>query len=136
MATLKKFEELDVWKDSIHLAKEIYLLTQQDLFKNDWSLKDQIRRAAVSVSNNIAEGFEYNNNNFFIKYLKIAKGSCGEVRSMIQLLHEINYIDEIQKDAYLTIASELSNKIGGLLKYLNQHKQNTLSNNKPVTHNP
>lgn len=92
MATIKSFEKLEVWKESILLCTELYALTQKKEFDRDFGIKDQVRRAAVSISNNIAEGFEYNNNNYFLKYLKISKGSCGEIRNMVIILHEINYI--------------------------------------------
>ncbi len=131
--TLKKFEDLEVWKDSIQLGKEIYILTQGEIFKNDWALRDQIRRASVSVSNNIAEGFEYNNNNYFIKYLKIAKGSCGEVRSMVILMNEIGYINTNDKNKFYAMSDSLSNRIGGLLKYLNQQKLNLKNSNSQLS---
>lgn len=122
MATLKNFEELDIWKESIQLAKEIYTITQADIFKNDWSLRDQIRRAVVSISNNIAEGFEHNNNIQFVRYLKIAKASCGEVRSMIFLLLEIEFITNDEKDFLYEKANHLNNKIGSLISYLQKEK--------------
>lgn len=133
MATLKKFEDLEVWKISIQLAREIYLLTQNEIFRSDWSLRDQIRRASVSISNNIAEGFEYNNNNQFMKFLRIAKGSCGEVRNMLVLINEIGYINQNEKEKYYVMVNCLSNRIGGLLKYLNENKRTQiLSNSKTL----
>jgi len=90
---------LEIWKKSIDLAIEIYNLTQKGSLNNEFSLKDQIRRSATSVSNNIAEGFEYGNNNQLVRFLRIAIGSLGEVRSQIVVLQRLNFItsDEYQK---------------------------------------
>lgn len=86
MAVVKSFEDLEIWKKSIDLATTIYQLTFKEPLSKDYSLKDQIRRASTSVSNNIAEGFEYGNNKQFVRFLRIAKGSLGEVRSQIIVL--------------------------------------------------
>src|SRR5438128_11070782 len=85
----KRFEDLPVWNEAIELAAQIYALTAKAEFKSHWSLKDQIERAAVSVSNNIAEGFERGTNNELLAFLYIARGSAGEVRSMLCLLERI-----------------------------------------------
>ena len=82
----KRFEELPVWNAAIKLAKSIYSLTDCPEFKNRGTLRDQIERAAVSVSNNIAEGFERGTNKELIAFLYIARGSAGEVRSMLCLI--------------------------------------------------
>lgn len=74
MATYKNFEELDIWKDAIDLAEETYRLSFTGELSRDWGMKDQIRRSVASISNNIAEGFEYNNNRDFVKFLRYAKG--------------------------------------------------------------
>lgn len=78
---ITKFEDLNIWKLSLEITKEIYDLTSQKEFSRDFCLRDQIRRAVISISSNIAEGFEKNNNNEFIRYLKIAKGSVGETNN-------------------------------------------------------
>ena len=85
----KRFEDLPVWNTAIELAIEVYALTSRPEFKGHSSLKDQIERAAVSVSNNIAEGFERGTNNELLAFLYIARGSAGEVRSMLCLLERI-----------------------------------------------
>ncbi|MFA5985764.1 MAG: four helix bundle protein [Parcubacteria group bacterium] len=77
---INKFEELNIWKESLTLTKEIYETTARGFFVKDRGLQDQIRRAIVSISSNIVEGFEKNNNNEFVRFLKISKGSLGEVR--------------------------------------------------------
>ena len=82
----ERFEDLPVWKDAIELAVQIYGLTEDEAFKVKASLRDQLERAAVSVSNNIAEGFERGTTQELITFLYIARGSAGEVRSMLHLL--------------------------------------------------
>lgn len=79
----RSFEELEVWKKALEMSKLIYGLTEVEKFKKDYSLTDQIRRAAVSVLSNIAEGFERGSNIEFIQFLYIAKGYCGEVRAQL-----------------------------------------------------
>ena len=79
----QRFEELPVWQAAIRLARDVYSLTAEDDFKNRRSLCDQIERAALSVSNNIAEGFDRGSNNDLLKFLYIARGSMAEVRSML-----------------------------------------------------
>src|SRR5262249_41039476 len=82
----ERFEDLPVWKDAIKLAVQVYALTEDEAFKGKASLRDQLERAAVSVSNNIAEGFERGTTQELIAFLYIARGSAGEVRSMLHLL--------------------------------------------------
>jgi four helix bundle protein len=84
-----RFEELPVWQAAIKLAVEIYNLTANEAFRGQRSLRDQIERAAVSVSNNIAEGFERGTNNELLMFLYVARGSAGEVRSMLCLLERL-----------------------------------------------
>src|SRR5947207_5324920 len=85
----KRFEDLPVWNAAIDLAVEIYALTEQPQLRSRRSLRDQIERAAVSVSNNIAEGFERGTNNELLAFLYIARGSAGEVRSLLCLVNRI-----------------------------------------------
>jgi four helix bundle protein len=81
MAKIEKFEDLAIWKEAVSIGVDIYKLTSTGKLEKDFSSKDQLRRAAISISNNIAEGFEYNNNKMFIKFLGYAKASAGELRS-------------------------------------------------------
>lgn len=81
-----RFEELPVWKAAIELALNTYRLTNRHAFKGRYSLRDQLERAAVSVSNNIAEGFERGTTQELLTFLYISRGSCGEVRSMLCLI--------------------------------------------------
>jgi four helix bundle protein len=96
-----RFEDLPVWKLAIELAMQVYELTSKPLFKSRYSLRDQIERAAVSVSNNIAEGFERGTNNELLAFLYISRGSAGEVRSMLCLLERIQFFRELNADIKL-----------------------------------
>lgn len=84
-----RFEDLPVWNAAIDLAVQVYELTSKPAFNNRYSLKDQIERAAVSVSNNIAEGFERGTTQELLTFLYIARGSAGEVRSMLCLFERL-----------------------------------------------
>ena len=90
----KTFEDLQVWQEAIALAQQIYQITResQDL-SEDLALVDQLRRASVSISANISEGFERRSQKEYLRFLSIAKGSAGEVRSLITLAHRIGHID-------------------------------------------
>lgn len=90
----KTFEDLKVWQDSTDFVKSIYELTASNNFARDYGLKDQIQRAAVSIMNNIAEGFERNNNKEFVVFLKYSKGSAGEIRSMLYVAFDLNSISK------------------------------------------
>lgn len=80
-----EFENFEVYQLTVALTKNIFNLLNKDKFKKEFELTNQIKRAVLSISNNIAEGSEYNNNAQFIRYLKYSKGSCGEVRNMLHL---------------------------------------------------
>ena len=89
---VRTFEDLEIWKDARALTREIYQLTRDSKFSNDFALRDQIRRAAVSIMSNIAEGFERGGNQEFIQFLYVAKASCGEVRSQLYVTLDQSYI--------------------------------------------
>src|SRR3972149_3710630 len=99
--TYERFEDLPVWKSAISLAEKIYAMTEKPQFKGKYSLRDQIERAALSVSNNIAEGFERGTTQELLTFLYIARGSAGEVRSMLYFLEKLS--------AFSDLKSEISN---------------------------
>ena len=92
----ERFEQLPVWQASIDLAIQTYAMTAKPAFRRQHSLRDQIERAAVSVSNNIAEGFERGTNQELLTFLYIARGSAGEVRSMLCLLERISAFCDLE----------------------------------------
>ncbi|HKX84239.1 MAG TPA: four helix bundle protein [Pyrinomonadaceae bacterium] len=118
MATINRFEDLEVWKLALENANIIYDLTSKSPFNQDFALRDQVRRCAISVFSNIAEGFERDGNKEFINFLSVAKGSCGELRAQLIFAHERRYIS----DGELKMISEklvsTSNQISGFQRYL------------------
>ena len=112
---IEKFEDILTWKKSEKLVLEVYRL-----FKNsrDFSFRDQIQRASVSIMNNIAEGYERKGNKEFVKFLYISKGSCGEVRSMLYLALDLRYINKEEFESLYKKSIEISRMLSGLIKYL------------------
>ncbi len=115
MAKFNSIEEINVWKEGIDLAELIYSIIRKNKpFLNDFGLKDQVQRSAVSISSNIAEGFERESNKEFIRYLYIAKGSCGELRTQILIAFRLHYLTESD----FTIINNMSMKISGMIMNL------------------
>lgn len=117
----KTFEELKVWQDSRAFVKSIYELTSSNNFAKDYGLKDQIQRAAVSIMNNIAEGFERNNNKEFVVFLKYSKGSAGEIRSMLYVALDLNYISKSTFEEYYTNVIKIITQISNFIRYLKNY---------------
>ena len=118
MSTYNTFEELPVWQKSIELAECVFSLIEESSLKNEFELKRQIQKSVISVSSNIAEGFERGSKKEFIHFLYIAKGSCGELRSQLllaKLLH--NSPNKIILDM-CDYACEVSRQINGFISYL------------------
>ena len=120
MPRFNNFEDLDAWKKSRQLAKLIYELSSHGSFSKDFALKDQIRRAAVSVMSNIAEGFDRGGDAEFRHFLAIAAGSLGELRFQLYVALDANFISKTQFDDLSLLARETGQVIGGLMKYLSQ----------------
>lgn len=124
MATDKCFEKLRIWQDARMLVKEVYSNTSSI---RDYGFNDQIQRAAVSIMNNIAEGYESHTDLMFKKFLVIAKGSCGEVRSMLYIAEDLKYIKSDITGALTTKCQILSGGISKLITYLDRNKRMSLS---------
>lgn len=134
---INSFEDLIIWQKAQDLAFKLYKITNENIhIRKDFALKNQIKSAAISISDNIAEGFEYNNNPDFKRFLRIAKGSCGEIRNKILFLKRMEYINQILADELSNESKILGNQIGELIKKVNQR---IISDGKiskaPVTHN-
>ena len=113
------FEDLIIWQKAQDLAVKIYRLADANKFIcKDFSLKDQLKSAAIS--DNIAEGFEYNNNPDFPRFLRIAKGSCGEIKNKILFVKRMEYIDKITVENLVNEAKQLGKQIGELIKKVKQ----------------
>jgi hypothetical protein len=120
MATITRFEDLEIWQEARRLAKEIHFISIETELKTDFRFRDQIKAASGSVMDNIAEGFERNGNLEFRQFLSIAKGSAGETRSQLYRVLDFNYINE-EKFKTLRIDYEnLSGKINNFISYLNK----------------
>lgn len=120
MARIERFEDIEGWKKGREFRKAIYKASKQGEFARDFSLKDQIRRAAQSVTSNIAEGFERGRNREFIQFLSDAKGSCGEVRDQLYTALDESYVTQAEFDQLYAQAVETSRLIAGFTKYLQQ----------------
>src|SRR3712207_4398039 len=94
LMSITRFEDLEVWKKARDLSLAIYRVTSKGSFARDFGLRDQIRRAAVSVMSNIAEGFDRYSRSEFKQFLSIARGSASEVRSQLYLAHALGYLNE------------------------------------------
>ncbi|MDP2645952.1 MAG: four helix bundle protein [Desulfobacterales bacterium] len=114
MAKVEKFEELIAWQKARELTRAIYETTQQGPFAKDFGLRDQMRRASVSIMSNIAEGFERGGRNEFHQFLSTAKASCAEVRSQIYVASDVGYLDKSTFERLLNQAEEVARIVGGL----------------------
>ena len=114
----KCFEDLDIWKRGCRLAVDIYKITDTDKISKDWGLRDQLRRSAVSIPSNIAEGFDRDSDAEFKRFLFIAKGSCAELKTQIYIAQAILFIEEETSSKIIQECEELSKMIGSLIKYL------------------
>ena len=116
MATIKRFEEIKAWQESRELAKLVYSITNHGSFAKDFGLRDQIRRAAVSVGSNVAEGFARNGNKEFAKFLWIARGSAAEVQSQAYVAKDIGYVSDDDFAAIYDKAQSCSRMIYSFIK--------------------
>ena len=119
MATVNRFEDLEVWKLSREIVNEIYDLTHQSSFSRDFSLCNQIRRSAVSILSNISEGFESGSDAQFARYLKIAKGSAGECRAQLYIALDQHYMNQKEFNDITRALIRCSKKLSRLIDYLN-----------------
>jgi four helix bundle protein len=120
MATIKRFEDLEIWQEARRLSKEIIIISKTTELKTDFKLKEQIKDSSGSVMDNIAEGFERNGNTEFRQFLSIAKGSAGETRSQLYRIYDNHYINEEQTTLLVSDYEKLSIKIHNFITYLNK----------------
>ena len=111
---VRRFEDLVAWQKARKLTAEIYRVTSEGRFSKDFGLRDQIRRASVSVMSNLAEGFDRGGRGEFHQFLVIAKGSCAEVRSQLYVALDAHYLSQELFEKLLDMAEELSRVINGL----------------------
>lgn len=115
---IRTLEDLDAWKVGRELANLIYSLTRGAAFTRDFGLTDQLRRAAVSAMSNVAEGFERGSNKDFVKFLFVARGSAGEVRSLLYLALDQDYITDAEFESARALCIRAAQLLWGLIKSL------------------
>jgi four helix bundle protein len=120
MATVKRFEDLEIWLEARRLSKEIIIISKTTELKTDYKFKEQIKGSSGSVMDNIAEGFERDGNLEFRQFLSTAKGSAGETRSQVYRLFDNDYINEEQQKLLVSDYEKLSIKIHNFITYLNK----------------
>jgi len=120
MAEIKRFEDVEAWQKARQLVGDIYEVTSVGLFAKDFGLRDQVRRAAVSIMSNIAEGFERGGDKEFMHFLSVAKASCAEVRSQLYVALDQEYLKAEEFRSISDQATQIGKLIGGFIRYLKQ----------------
>ena len=120
MASIKRFEDVEAWKQGRELTRRIYQITSQSKFTRDYALRDQIRRAAISITSNIAEGFDRGGNREFVQFLAIARGSASELKSQLYTALDVGHVDQKEFAELYQLAHSVVLLIGGFIKYLQQ----------------
>jgi four helix bundle protein len=120
MATLKNFEDLEIWKMSRQLTRLVY---ENFRTNKDFGFKDQIQRCSISIMNNIAEGFCRTTDREKLYFFNIAKGSAGELKSMLYIAEDLNYLSSETSQERRNTAQGLMNGIASLMKYLKNNNQ-------------
>jgi four helix bundle protein len=118
MSTIKRFEEIEAWKTARELTRLVYAMSNQGEFSRDFGLRDQMRRASVSILSNIAEGFESRTQALFIDFLGRAKGSAGELRAQIYVALDIGYLNQPQFEQAYNLVDKCSRQITRFIAYL------------------
>ena len=118
MATIERFEDLDVWQTARKLTNRVYDHTQQGPFSKDFGLRDQIQRASVSVMSNIAEGFESRTQSIFVDHLGRARGSAGEVRAQLYVAYDQDYLSDAEFEPTYDLADKASRQLFKLIQHL------------------
>jgi four helix bundle protein len=135
MTTAKRFEELDVWQRAKDLTNLVYKYSSDGLFVRDFGLRDQMRRASVSIMSNIAEGFESQTQALFIKYLGYAKGSAGELRAQLYIAKDQGYISEENFSEMFSLAEICSKQRSRFIQYLENQPNARRVREDGVTYN-
>ncbi len=118
MATIERFEDIEAWQTARELTRMVYALSNDGAFAHDFGLRDQMRRAAVSVMSNIAEGFESRTSPLFVEFLGRAKGSAGEVRAQAYVALDAGYLGQPQFEQLSDLADKCSRQLSRFISYL------------------
>ena len=120
MTTIARFEDIEAWQTTRELTHQIYDVTNHGEFARDFGLRDQMRRASVSIMSNIAEGFESRTSHLFTEYLGRAKGSAGELRAQLYVAKDISYINQAEFSRLFELCDKCSRQISRFIQYLEQ----------------
>ncbi|MBU4231614.1 MAG: four helix bundle protein [Proteobacteria bacterium] len=115
---IESFEDLLVWQKGMEIVKQVYLISREGELCRDFALRDQLRRAAISIPTNIAEGFERSSRKEYVNFLNYAKGSTGEVRSLLNVAFDLGYLEPSQYEALRQAVMELSRYLFNQIKSL------------------
>jgi four helix bundle protein len=118
MSGISRFEEIEGWRKGRELARLVYQVSARPEFARDFGLSNQIRRSAVSVLSNIAEGFERGGNGEFRYFLSVAKGSAGEVQAQLYVALDAGFISQSEFEQLYKLARDTSRLIGGFMRFL------------------
>lgn len=135
MTTAKRFEDLEVWQKSKELTNLVYKYSSNGIFAHDFGLRDQMRRASVSMMSNIAEGFESQTQSMFIKYLGFAKGSAGELRAQLYIARDQGYMTDEEFNAIFSLAEVCSKQLARFIQYLESQPNARRIREEGVTYN-
>ena len=130
MATFTKFEEIKAWKSAEMIVVRIYKVLKSGPANKDWALRDQIQRAAVSIMCNIAEGFESRSDRTFYDMLRRSKGSCGEVRTILYISHQVGYINSQEHAEMRELCIACSSQLSQLMAHLERTREEIPSRRK------
>lgn len=132
MPTIRRFEDIEAWRSARVLVQELYRVTTEGAFARDYDLRNQLRRAAVSIMSNIAEGFERRGNREFRRFLFIAKGSAGEVRSLLYVAADSDYISASLHSNLFQQTVAISGQLANFIRYLDDHLDELTLNNRAL----
>ena len=121
MATITRFEDIEAWQTGRELCRLVYELSDEGAFARDYGLRDQMRRAGISIISNIAEGFESRTHALFVDFLGRAKGSAGELRAQAYVALDAGHITTAQYQALSTQAEKCSRQLSRFISYLQSH---------------
>jgi four helix bundle protein len=130
--TFRRFEDIEAWQKARELTNKLYAVSSRGSFARDFGLRDQIRRASVSIMANIAEGFERDGTAEFVQFLAVAKGSTAEVRSHFYVAFDQRYIAQGEFDRLSALATEIGRMIAALMNYLRRSGTKGLKYKSPT----
>ena len=122
MTRISRFEEIEAWQTARELTRKVYETTNEGQFARDFGLKDQMRRASVSIMSNIAEGFESRTQTLFLDYLGRAKASAGELRAQLYAAQDVGYLDQSQYEQMHELVDKCSRQLSKFMTYLVSQK--------------